>query len=149
MRDRDEKREMDLRGHLEVSDELCEDGNQALLIVTADGDEYYVKNRRMIRKLQKYAFYDDIEIDFHGILKYDLDGLPVFSILNYVVPKGNVVEQDESNYSPKVKNTKRMRVEAEEEPEEELEVTDADFSDDDDFDDSSFEEDEEDDDGDK
>ena len=74
MRDRDEKKEMYLKGHLEESEELCDDGTQALVIVTDDGEEYYIKNKKKIRKLQKYALYNDIQIEFHGVLKYDLEG---------------------------------------------------------------------------
>ena len=38
--DKDEKKEMYLKGHLEESEELCDDGTQALVIVTDDGDEF-------------------------------------------------------------------------------------------------------------
>lgn len=165
MHDRDEKIEMDLRGHLEVSDELCDDGNQALVIVTSDGDEYYIKNKKKIRRLQKYAFYEDIEIDFHGILKYDLDGLPVFSIISYTPPKNNAVEKDESTYKSVSSKTSRRKRKVEDDDDEETEgidevieiPEDADEYEDnnDDFDDAAYEdddgddEDDEDDDGSK
>ncbi|MBR4675990.1 MAG: hypothetical protein IKP00_16140 [Victivallales bacterium] len=152
MRDRDEKKEMYLKGHLEESEELCDDGTQALVIVTDDGDEYYIKNKKKIRKLQKYAFYDDIELEFHGILKYDLEGLPVFSIISYTPPKNNAAEQDEASYSSVApKKTKRRRKEEDDDEETEgldevIELPDDDEEfdeDNDDFDDDSeFEEDE-------
>jgi len=152
MHDKDEKTEMYLKGHLEESEELCDDGTQALVIVTPEGDEYYIKNKKKIRKLQKYAFYDDIELEFHGVLKYDLEGLPVFSIISYTPPKNNAAEQDESNYSsvsPK-KLKRRRRAEDDDEDTEgldeviELPEVDEEFNDDnDDFDDDSEFEDEE------
>ncbi len=154
MRDKDEKTEMYLKGHLEESEELCDDGSQALVIVTSEGDEYYIKNKKKIRKLQKYAFYDDIELEFHGFLKYDLEGLPVFSIISYTPPKNNAAEQEESSYasiSPK-KLKRRRKTEDDDEGTEgldeviELPEDDEDFNEDnDDFDDDSeFEEDEDD-----
>ena len=152
MRDRDEKKEMYLRGHLEESEELCDDGSQALVIVTEDGDEYYIKNKKKIRKLQKYALYNDIEIEFHGVLKYDLEGLPVFSIISFTPPKDNAVEQDEASYVAEArKTTKRKRKVVDDDEDEPLEDDDAfndendDLSDDDGFDsDSDFDEDDED-----
>lgn len=150
MRDKDEKTEMYLKGHLEESEELCDDGTQALVIVTPEGDEYYIKNKKKIRKLQKYAFYDDIELEFHGILKYDLDGLPVFSIISYTPPKNNAAEQDESSYSSVSPKKQKRRRKAEDDDEDtegldeviELPDDDGDFNEDnDDFDDDSeFEE---------
>ena len=134
MRDRDEKTEMYLKGHLEESEELCDDGTQALVIVTDDGEEYYIKNKKKIRKLQKYALYDDIQIEFHGVLKYDLEGLPVFSIISYTPPKDNAVARDEAGYAEearKASKRKRKVVEDDDDVDEELDE-DVDFNGDDD-----------------
>ncbi len=138
MRDRDEKKEMYLKGHLEESEELCDDGTQALVIVTDDGEEYYIKNKKKIRKLQKYAFYDDIQIEFHGVLKYDLEGLPVFSIISYTPPKDNAVAQDEAGYAAEGRKTsKRKRKAVEEDDDDEELDEDVDFNDDDDLNDDT------------
>ncbi|MBR4221648.1 MAG: hypothetical protein IKR81_10855 [Victivallales bacterium] len=141
MRDKDEKKEMYLKGHLEESEELCDDGTQALVIVTDDGDEYYIKNKKKIRRLQKYAFYDDIQIEFHGVLKYDLEGLPVFSIISYTPPKDNVVAQDEASYAEeerKVSKRKRKVVDEDEDEDADVELDDVDFNDtDEDFSDEN------------
>ena len=124
MRDRDEKTEMFLKGHLEESEELCDDGTQALVIVTDDGEEYYIKNKKKIRKLQKYALYDDIQIEFHGVLKYDLEGLPVFSIISFTPPKDNAVARNEATYAAEARNTTKRRRKALDEDEDEGEDAD-------------------------
>ena len=98
-----------------------------------------IKNKKKIRKLQKYALYNDIQIEFHGVLKYDLEGLPVFSIISYTPPKDNAVAQDEASYAAegrKASKRKRKPAEDEDETDEELEE-DVDFNGDDDFSDDN------------
>ena len=124
MRDRDEKKEMYLKGHLEESEELCDDGTQALVIVTDDGDDYYIKKKKKIRKLQKYALYNDIQIEFHGVLKYDLEGLPVFSIISFTPPKDNAVARNEATYAAEARNNTKRRRKALDEDEDEDEDVD-------------------------
>lgn len=88
MRDEDyEKKEIDLLGRIDVSDELCDDGSEALAIVTDDGEEYVIKNRKMVKRLMKYAYVDDLKIAFHGFSRLDDDGITLFSVVNYSIPE--------------------------------------------------------------
>ena len=87
MRDYYEKKEMDIEGRVDVSDELCDDGSEALAIVTDDGDEYIIKSRKMIKHLMKYAYVDDLKIKFHGFARLDTDGIVLFTVTGYKLPE--------------------------------------------------------------
>ncbi len=86
-RDYYEKKEMDIEGRVDVSDELCDDGSEALSIVTDDGDEYIIKSRKMIKHLMKYAYVDDLKIKFHGFARLDTDGIVLFTVTGYKLPE--------------------------------------------------------------
>ena len=49
------QREIDVKGHIEVSDELCEDGSEALVFITEDNEEFVIRNRKVVKRLMKYA----------------------------------------------------------------------------------------------
>jgi len=87
MRNDEDKLEITLTGHIEIADELCEDGSEALCIVTAEGDEYLIKNKKTIRRLMKYAYYDSVDINFRGIARHSDDGTNLFNVLSFEAPK--------------------------------------------------------------
>lgn len=77
--------EIEVVGHLDVSDEHCSDGSAALSIVLDNGDEYTVRNRKVVKRLMKYA-YDQVEMTFKGYLSHDPTGIDVFSVTSVVPP---------------------------------------------------------------
>ena len=81
------QREIDLKGHIEVSDELCEDGSEALVFITEDNEEFVIRNRKVVKRLMKYAYQDDSPIKIHGLVKRSTDGINVLGVLGYEAPK--------------------------------------------------------------
>lgn len=82
-----EQREINAKGRIEVSDELCGDGTEALVFITADEDEYVIRNKKAVKHLKKYAYLDDVEITIHGLVKRSTDGIDVLGVLGFDVPK--------------------------------------------------------------
>ena len=89
----DNQREIDVKGHIEVSDELCDDGTEALVFITEDSEEFIIRNRKVVRRLMKYAYQDDIAIKIHGMVKRSTDGIDVLGVMGYEAPKQE--EKDE------------------------------------------------------
>ena len=100
------QREIDVKGHIEVSDELCEDGTEALVFITEDNEVFVIRNRKVVRRLMKFAYQDDIAIKIHGMVKRSTDGIDVLGVLGYEAPKQE--ENDEpSLIIPEVKSRKK------------------------------------------
>jgi len=89
------QREIDVKGHIEVSDELCEDGTEALVFITEDSEEFVIRNRKVVRRLMKYAYLEDVAIKIHGMVKRATDGIDVLGVLGYEAPK-----QEEDDEQP-------------------------------------------------
>ncbi len=100
------QREIDVKGHIEVSDELCEDGTEALVFITEDNEVFVIRNRKVVKRLMKFAYQDDIAIKIHGMVKRSTDGIDVLGVLGYEAPKPE--ENDEpSLIIPEVKSRKK------------------------------------------
>ena len=100
------QREIDVKGHIEVSDELCEDGTEALVFITEDNEVFVIRNRKVVKRLMKFAYQDDIAIKIHGMVKRSTDGIDVLGVLGYEAPKQE--ENDEpSLIIPEVKSRKK------------------------------------------
>jgi len=105
MVDDDPREEIEITGQIDVSDELCSNGTEALAIVTADGDEYVIKNRKTVKRLKKYA-YDQSVIKFRGYITHDPTGIELFSVLSYEPPEH---EEDEPVSIPYEESEERRR----------------------------------------
>ncbi len=104
------QREIDINGHIEVSDELCDDGTEALVFITEDNEEFVIRNRKVVKRLIKYAYQDDIAIKIHGLVKRSTDGIDVLGVLGYEVPKPAVEEEPSliiSDVEPRKKKSSR------------------------------------------
>ncbi len=91
------QREIDVRGHIEVSDELCEDGSEALLFITEENEAFVIRNRKVVKRLMKYAYEEDVHIKIHGLVKRSTDGIDVLGVIGYEAPK-----QEQDNDSPMI-----------------------------------------------
>ena len=90
------QREIDVKGHIEVSDELCEDGTEALVFITEDNEVFVIRNRKVVRRLMKFAYQDDIAIKIHGMVKRSTDGIDVLGVLGYEAPKQEETKDESS-----------------------------------------------------
>ena len=79
----EEREYVELTGVLDVSTELCIDGSEALALVTDDGDEYVINNRKTVKRLFKYA-YNMSRLICTGYLEHDPTGIDIFSVVSFV-----------------------------------------------------------------
>lgn len=96
MRDDSDKKEREFTGTLDVSDELCADGSEALSYNTDDDDEFIIKNRKAVRRLMKYA-YAQVHIAIRGYIVRDATGLNILYVTGYTPP---VREKNSSKFEP-------------------------------------------------
>ncbi|MBR0459590.1 MAG: hypothetical protein IJJ26_10170 [Victivallales bacterium] len=109
-----EQERQEFIGTLDVTDELCDDGSNALSFTTTDGEEYIIRNRKMVRRLEKYA-YEQSEVTIWGCVKHDPSGIDVLCVSEYDAPP---IEDD---YPQEERPRKRRRDYENDEDEEELE----------------------------
>ena len=74
-----------ITGQLDVSDELCSDGTAALSIILDNGDEYVINNRRVVKRLQRFA-YNQETLVFTGTVRQDSTGLKILSVQSCAKP---------------------------------------------------------------
>ena len=79
----EEREYVELTGILDVSTELCIDGSEALALVTDDGDEYVINNRKTVKRLFKYA-YNMSRLICTGYLEHDPTGIDILSVVSFV-----------------------------------------------------------------
>ncbi len=106
------QREININGHIEVSDELCEDGTEALAFITEEGEEFVIRNRKVVKRLKKYAYQEDIPIKIHGLVKRSTDGIDVLGVLGYEAPKPEKESEPSliiSDLEPRKKRSGRRR----------------------------------------
>ena len=79
------EKQVTITGQLDVSDELCSDGTAALSIILDNGDEYVINNRRVVKRLQRFA-YNQETLVFTGTLRQDSTGLKILSVQSCAKP---------------------------------------------------------------
>ncbi|MBQ6471402.1 MAG: hypothetical protein IJJ33_05425 [Victivallales bacterium] len=89
-----ERNEVELFGELGETDELCDDGSSALSLMTPEGDEYIICNRKIVRRLMKYA-EAQVEITLRGYVRHDPSGIEILSVTGYDAPQLD----DDSDYN--------------------------------------------------
>ena len=101
------QREINISGRIEVSDELCEDGSEALVFITEESDEFVIRNRKVVRRLKKYAYQDPIKI--HGMVKRSTDGIDVLGVLGYEVARQDDAMEERDAFMPEIEKKGRKR----------------------------------------
>ena len=112
----DERKEIEVTGELGETDELCDDGSSALSLMTPEGDEYIICNRRMVRRLMKYA-EAQVEITLRGYVRHDPTDIDILSVTGFDAPRldeDSNYNYDDSEPLPRSRR-RRKRVEDEDE----------------------------------